>query len=168
VGGRQVLLWSSATFWTIRAELPPIQERAEHDPALAAATSATEGGVPMGAHSDLMETIERAKETMTVRRVFGDPVEKDGVTIVPAARVQGGAGGGGGEGPEGQGSGMGSGFGVNARPVGAFVIKGEDVQWRPAIDVNKVILGAQLVAIAALLLAGAVVRARKAVVLQHA
>ena len=121
----------------------------------------------MGAHSDLMETIERAKDTMTVRRVFGDPVEKDGVTIVPAARVQGGAGGGGGEGPEGQGSGMGSGFGVNARPVGAFVIKGEDVQWRPAIDVNKVILGAQLVAVAALLLAGAVVRARKAVVLQH-
>ncbi len=122
----------------------------------------------MGAHSDLMETIERAKDTMTVRRVFGDPVEKDGVTIVPAARVQGGAGGGGGEGPEGQGSGMGSGFGVNARPVGAFVIKGEDVQWRPAVDVNKVILGAQLVAIAALLLAGAVVRARKAVVLHGA
>ena len=89
----------------------------------------------MGAYSDVVETIERAKDTMTVRRVFGDPVEKDGVTIVPAARVQGGAGGGGGEGPEGQGSGMGTGFGVNARPVGAFVIKGEDVQWRRAVDV---------------------------------
>ena len=122
----------------------------------------------MGAHSDVMETIERAKDTMTVRRVFGDPVEKDGVTIVPAARVQGGAGAGGGEGPEGEGSGMGTGFGVNARPVGAFVIKGEDVQWRPAVDVNKVIMGAQLLAIAALLLAGAVVRARKAVLLQEA
>lgn len=122
----------------------------------------------MGAHSDVMETIERAKDTMTVRRVFGDPVEKDGVTIVPAARVQGGAGGGGGEGPEGEGSGMGTGFGVNARPVGAFVIRGEDVQWRPAVDVNKVITGAQLVAIAALLLAGVVVRARKAVLLQEA
>ena len=95
----------------------------------------------MGAHSDVMETIERAKDTMTVRRVFGDPVEKDGVTIVPAARVQGGAGGGGGEGPEGEGSGMGTGFGVNARPVGAFVIKGEDVQWRPAVDVNRVVFG---------------------------
>jgi len=117
----------------------------------------------MGATSDLLETIERAKDTMTARRVFGEPLEKDGVTIIPAARVQGGAGGGGGEGPEGQGSGMGSGFGVSARPAGAFVIKGEDVQWRPAIDVNKVILGGQLVAIAALLLAGAVVRARKAV-----
>jgi uncharacterized spore protein YtfJ len=122
----------------------------------------------MGAYSDVMETIERAKDTMTVRRVFGDPVEKDGVTIVPAARVQGGAGGGRGEGPEGEGSGMGTGFGINARPAGAFVIKGEDVQWRPAIDVNKVIMGAQLVAIAALVLAGAVVRARMAILLKEA
>ncbi|HTG48005.1 MAG TPA: spore germination protein GerW family protein [Actinomycetota bacterium] len=123
----------------------------------------------MGARSDLMETIERAKDTMTARRVFGEPLEKDGVTIIPAARVQGGAGGGGGEGPEGEGgSGMGSAFGMNARPVGAFVIKGEDVQWRPAVDVNKVILGGQLVAVAALLLAGAVVRARKAVLLHDA
>ena len=122
----------------------------------------------MGGYSDVIETIERAKDTMTVRRVFGDPVEKDGVTIVPAARVQGGAGGGRGEGPEGQGTGMGTGFGVNARPAGAFVIRGEDVQWRPAVDVNKVIMGAQLVAIAALLLAGAVVRARMAVRLEEA
>jgi uncharacterized spore protein YtfJ len=122
----------------------------------------------MDAKSDVMETIERAKDAMTVRRVFGDPVEKDGVTVVPAARVQGGAGGGGGEGPGGEGSGSGSGFGVNARPLGAFVIKGGDVQWRPAVDVNKVILGGQLVAIAALLLAGAVVRARKAVLLHDA
>jgi uncharacterized spore protein YtfJ len=122
----------------------------------------------MGARSEVMETIERAKDAMTVRRVFGEPVEKNGVTVVPAARVQGGAGGGAGEGPEGEGSGSGSGFGVNARPVGAFVIKDDDVQWRPAVDVNKVILGGQLVAIAALLLAGAVVRARKAILLRDA
>lgn len=122
----------------------------------------------MSAHSDLMETIERARDTMTVRRVFGDPVEKDGITIVPAARVQGGAGGGGGEGPDGEGSGMGTGFAINARPVGVFVIKGEDVQWRPAVDVNKAIMGAQLVVIAALFLAGAVVRARRAVLLRDA
>jgi uncharacterized spore protein YtfJ len=29
--------------------------------------------------------------------VFGEPYEKDGVTIIPAARIRGGAGGGGGE-----------------------------------------------------------------------
>jgi uncharacterized spore protein YtfJ len=122
----------------------------------------------MGARDDVMGTIEKAKDVMSVGRVFGEPIEKDGLIMVPAARVQGGAGGGAGEAPDGEGSGSGSGFGVNARPVGAFVIKGEDVEWRPAIDVNKVIIGGQLIAIAALLLAGAVVRARKAVLLHHA
>jgi len=117
----------------------------------------------MDAKNDVMETIEKAKDAMTVSRVFGEPVEKDGVVIVPAARVQGGAGGGGGEGPNGEGSGRGSGFGLNARPAGVFVFKDDDVQWRPAVDVNKVISGGQLVAIAALLLAMVVVRARKAV-----
>jgi Sporulation protein YtfJ (Spore_YtfJ) len=49
--------------------------------------------------------------------------EKDGMTIIPAARVQGGAGVGSGEDPQGQGKGSGSGFGMTARPVGAFVIR---------------------------------------------
>jgi uncharacterized spore protein YtfJ len=119
--------------------------------------------------TELRATIEQAKDAITVRRVFGDPYEKDGVTVIPAARVQGGAGGGTGEGPQGEGgSGSGSGFGVNAKPVGAFVIRGEDVEWRPAIDVNKVILGGQLVAIAALLLIRAIVRAREAVLTRQA
>ena len=112
--------------------------------------------------NELRQTIEQAKDAMTVRRVFGDPYEKDGVTVIPAARVQGGAGGGGGEGPQGEGSGSGSGFGVNAKPVGAYVIRGDDVEWRPAIDVNKVILGGQLVAIAALLLVRTFVKSRAA------
>jgi len=114
----------------------------------------------MDAKNDVLETIEQAKDVMTVRRVFGDPYEKNGVTMIPAARVQGGAGGGTGEGPEGEGSGRGSGFGMNAKPVGAFVIKDDDVQWRPAIDVNKVIMGGQIIAIVALLLARTVVKAR--------
>jgi uncharacterized spore protein YtfJ len=111
--------------------------------------------------ADVQRVIEQAREAITVRRVFGDPYEKNGVTVIPAARVQGAAGGGGGEGPEGQGQGSGSGFGVQARPAGAFVIHGDDVQWRPAIDVNRVILGGQLIAAAALLLAATVVRSRR-------
>jgi uncharacterized spore protein YtfJ len=109
---------------------------------------------------DLQQTIEQAKDSMTVRRVYGEPFEKNGVTVIPAARVQGGAGGGGGEGPEGQGSGSGGGFGVNAKPVGAFVIRGEDVQWRPAIDLTRVILGGQIIALVALLVVRSVVKAR--------
>jgi uncharacterized spore protein YtfJ len=111
--------------------------------------------------SSVQRVIEQAREAMTVKRVFGDPYEKNGVTVIPAARVQGGAGGGGGEGPEGQGTGSGGGFGLTARPAGAFVIQGEDVQWRPAIDVNRIILGGQLIAAAALLLAASVVRSRR-------
>lgn len=109
---------------------------------------------------DVGKTIEQAKDAITVRRVFGEPYEKNGVTVIPAARVQGGAGGGAGEAPDGKGSGGGSGFGVNAKPLGAFVVKGDDVTWRPAVDVNRMILGSQVVAILALLVARSIVRSR--------
>ena len=109
---------------------------------------------------EVNDVITQARDTLTVKRVFGDPYEKNGVTVIPAARVQGGAGGGGGEGPEGQGKGSGSGFGLNARPVGAFLIRGDEVTWRPAVDLNKVILGAQVVAVVALLTIRAIVKAR--------
>jgi uncharacterized spore protein YtfJ len=109
---------------------------------------------------DVMQTIEQARDSLTVKRVFGDPIEKNGVTVIPAARVQGGAGGGGGEGPQGQGKGSGSGFGVNARPVGALVIRGDEVVWRPTVDVNRVIIGGQIVALVALLVARSIAKAR--------
>jgi hypothetical protein len=47
-----------------------------------------------------------------------------------------------------------------ARPVGSYVIRGDAVTWLPAIDVNRVILSGQLVAIAALLVARSIVRDR--------
>ena len=50
-----------------------------------------------GSVNDVKATIEQATDALTVRRVFGDPIEKDGVTVIPAARVHGGAGGGTGE-----------------------------------------------------------------------
>jgi uncharacterized spore protein YtfJ len=109
---------------------------------------------------EVQKTIEGAKDALNVRRVYGDPYEKNGVTIIPAARVQGGAGGGGGEGPEGQGSGRGSGFGLNARPAGAYVIRGDEVDWRPAVDPNRVIIGAAIVALAALMVARTAIKAR--------
>jgi uncharacterized spore protein YtfJ len=106
------------------------------------------------------EVIAQARDALTVRRVFGDPYEKNGVTIIPAARVQGGAGGGTGEDPQGQGRGSGSGFGMTARPVGAFIIRGDDLSWRPAVDVNRIVLGGQVVAIVALLTVRAIIKAR--------
>lgn len=110
--------------------------------------------------SDVRQTIEQAKDALTVRRVFGDPFEKNGVTVIPAARVQGGAGGGGGEGPDGEGKGSGSGFGLNARPAGAYVINGDDVEWRPAVDPNRVIMAVAAVALAALMVARTAIKMR--------
>ena len=92
---------------------------------------------------EVNDVISQARDTLTVKRVFGDPYERNGVTVIPAARVQGGAGGGGGEGPEGQGKGSGTGFGLSARPVGAFLIRGDEVSWRPAVDLNRIVLGAR-------------------------
>ena len=109
---------------------------------------------------EVQDVLAQARDTMTVKRVFGEPYEKDGVTIIPAARVQGAAGGGSGEDPQGQGRGSGSGFGVTARPVGAFIIQGGELSWRPAVDVNRIILGGQVVVVIALLTLRAIVKAR--------
>jgi hypothetical protein len=69
--------------------------------------------------AELASTI---RDAITVSRVFAEPSEKDGVTVIAAATVVGGAGGGGGHDERGQ-EGEGGGFGVAARPAGAFVIK---------------------------------------------
>jgi uncharacterized spore protein YtfJ len=98
--------------------------------------------------SDVMQVIDAARDAITVRRVYGDAYDKDGVTFIPAARVAGGGGGGGGEGTDEAGStggGSGGGFGVRAHPAGAFVIRDGEVEWKPAVDVNRIMLVRMLV-----------------------
>lgn len=85
------------------------------------------------------DTISKAQDAVTVRRVYGEPYERDGVTVIPAAEIRGGGGGGGGEDPRGGGSGSGGGFALGARPVGAYVIDGGHVRWEPAIDVTRIV-----------------------------
>ena len=86
---------------------------------------------------DVQNVITQARDAITVKRVFGEPYHAEGVTVIPAAKLVGGAGGGEGERPgEGE-KGAGSGFGVIARPVGAYVIRGDQVSWRPAVDVQE-------------------------------
>lgn len=90
---------------------------------------------------NVQELIEGARDAITVKRVYGDPVQENGVTVIPAASVRGGGGGGG----DTEGNG-GSGFGLTASPVGAYVIRGEQVSWEPAVNPNRMILGWQVVA----------------------
>ena len=104
----------------------------------------------------VQDVIAQARDAMTVKRVFGEPYEKDGIVLVPAPAVRGGAGGG--SDPEGKGGG--SGFGLMARPVGAFLIRDGDVRWQPALDLNRVILGGQMVAIVALLVVRTLLKGR--------
>lgn len=96
----------------------------------------------------VMDIVTEAKSVMRASEVFGTPYEKNGVTIIPAAKISGGVGGGGDQHEPQAG---GAGFGVSSRPAGAFVIKGDEVRWQPALDVNRVILMGQVVAIVALL-----------------
>ena len=102
---------------------------------------------------DVQQVLTGAQDAMTVRRVFGDPITVGETTIVPMAVVGGGGGGGTKANDD-----RGVGFGLTARPAGAFVVKNGDVTWRPAIDINKVILGGQIVAVTALLVFGPLVR----------
>ena len=107
------------------------------------------------------EVIAAGRDAVTVRRVYGDPYEKDGVTFIPAASVMGGGGGGEGEGGEDAPAGTGGGYGVIARPVGAYQIKGGEVTWVPAADTTRVILMGQVVAVIALLVVRSIFRSRR-------
>jgi uncharacterized spore protein YtfJ len=94
------------------------------------------------------ELLSGARDAISVRRVFGDPIEHEGTMVVPVAKVGGGGGGGGDNEQNG-----GGGFGLGAKPVGAYVIKDGQVSWKPAIDPVRVAFLA-VVAFALLLRAG--------------
>jgi uncharacterized spore protein YtfJ len=108
---------------------------------------------------DFTEAITTARDSINVKRVYGEAYERNGVTVIPAAAVIGGAGGGSGDQPDGA-TGGGGGFGLGARPVGVYVVRGDEVSWQPAVDVSRVILGGQLLAIAALFVVRSILRRR--------
>lgn len=102
------------------------------------------------------EMVKGTQDAITVGRVYGEPIERDGTTIIPAAKIRGGGGGGG----DAQNAG-GGGFGITARPVGAYVIREGQVRWEPALDVNRIVIGAQVVAIFAFLAMRSILRRRR-------
>jgi uncharacterized spore protein YtfJ len=100
------------------------------------------------------EMLTGARDAMTVKKVYGDPIEREGITIIPAANVSGG--GGGGADAENNGGG---GFGLSARPVGAYVVRGSEVTWQPAIDVTRTAMMGMLTGIVSLLVIRSVLKA---------
>jgi len=107
---------------------------------------------------EVQELLAGARDAVTVKRVYGDPYEKNGLTVIPAATVRGGGGGGAGE-HAGEDKGGGAGFGLVARPSGAWIVEEGKATWKPAVDVNRIVLGGQIVALAAILVTGRVLLA---------
>jgi uncharacterized spore protein YtfJ len=115
---------------------------------------------------DVENMLAKAAENLSVRRAFGIAYEKDGMLIIPVALVAGGGGGGTGtartrsddsgarpDGPPGAApsgrdaasqdpgpTDAGGGFGGLVLPSGAYVVKGDQVRWVPAVDATIVAL----------------------------
>jgi len=78
--------------------------------------------------------VERLAEKLggaaSVKMVYGEPVERDGTTVIPVARVRFGFGGGGGRKAGQEGEGTGGGGGVQVTPVGYIEMCEGDVAYR--------------------------------------
>ena len=92
------------------------------------------------------ELLTKARDNLTVSTVFAPPIERDGITVIPAARIAGGSGAGSGTDEAGE-QGEGGGFGVAAKPAGVYVIENGKVNWQPAVDPNRIIATAAAVVI---------------------
>ena len=112
---------------------------------------------------DVGNLLTKASENLSVRRAFGAAYEKDDMLIIPVAIVGGGGGAGTGRSrprdaaagpgrpPGGEPVGddpapqdservdAGGGFGGLVLPAGAYVVKGGQVRWVPAVDVTMVV-----------------------------
>jgi uncharacterized spore protein YtfJ len=96
---------------------------------------------PAAAETPAATLLERLGQqlstTATAQAVYGTPVERDGITVIPVARARygfGGGGGGGGGGTkeaESAGAGMGAGAGVSLTPVGYIELREGRSRFRP-------------------------------------
>jgi uncharacterized spore protein YtfJ len=86
--------------------------------------------------SDLLSRLSESIQIhANAKQVYGEPVERDGTTIIPVARVQWGFGGGGiGRGPAERGGGGG---GAQAIPTGFIELKNGVAEFRPIADPNS-------------------------------
>ncbi len=124
-----------------------------------------------GADKRLGKLVESLGGTASAKAVFGEPIERDGVTVVPVARVRYGVGGGGGRGPgrrkkdearDGEQVGYGHGGGVQAAPIGYIELSGGKASYRRIADPARPmaiallfpLVGAVAVSAVALALAG--------------
>ncbi len=81
---------------------------------------------------------EKVGMSAKVTRIFGEPVERDGVTVIPVSKVMYGFGGGAGTKANEEGSGGGG--GVNISPLGYIEINQGATRFRTILD-PQIIMG---------------------------
>ena len=108
---------------------------------------------------DVEKLLAKVGDNLSVRRAFGGAYEKDGVLIIPVALVAGGGGGGTSrprhrdsavrpDAPaapdatptESERTDAGGGFGGLVLPAGAYVVRGDQVRWVPAVNPTLVVM----------------------------
>jgi len=108
---------------------------------------------------DVENLLAKASDNLSVRRAFGAAYEKDGMLIIPVALVAGGGGGGTSRTRRGNPAAgpdtlaapdaaprdsapadAGGGFGGLVLPAGAYVVRGDQVRWVPAVNPTLVVM----------------------------
>lgn len=110
------------------------------------------------ARDEYAVSVGRIPKLFSARALFGEPVVNGSVTLVPVAKLVGGGGFGGGSGFEENGSG--GGFGMDSRGIGAYVMRGDSVEWVPARQPHVTTLALCGVASLAILTLRSVLKAR--------
>jgi uncharacterized spore protein YtfJ len=119
------------------------------------------------------QSVGRLFNTARVDNVFGQPIERGDMTIIPCAEVMIGLGMGGGpnlaqdKNTPGVSEGVGGGGGARGRPVAVIVMTPDEVQVKPIINVTRVV-GAIFSTIgSALLLLRAFTQPRRVVIIRR-
>lgn len=104
---------------------------------------------------EMLSRIGQVHDRASVKTVFGEPLQIDGRTIIPVAKVRYGFGvgfGGMGRGKkereeqEPSGEGGGGGAGVSVTPVALLEITGQETKVKPVVDVTRLAVAGMLLA----------------------
>lgn len=91
------------------------------------------------------QALGRLTETATGEAVFGPPMERGEITLIPCSELSMALGAGSGNNPTkdqkkpAAGDGLGGGGGMKKRPLAIIVVKRDGVQVQPIVDVNKMV-----------------------------
>jgi uncharacterized spore protein YtfJ len=108
-------------------------------------------------HTLLDQVTQALQKHVNVRAIFGEPIERKNVTIIPVGKIQLRGGGGGSiardhQTGDGQAGGMGMGGVADVRPVGYIKVTDDDAEYVEIRDRSQMLIGGVMLGAAALLL----------------